>query len=184
MFQRVAIAAAVAVGLTLVGAGNAAAHSELIASDPAADATVSAVPAAVTLTFNQNIESMFATVVVQGDGDKNWATAEPDVSGAQVRAAVDGAMPNGTYTISYRVVSADGHPITGSFQFTIAMNTGQAPPPTAASTPAPQTVTDTPAPRPERPNTVMWIVAAATAGVLVGAAIVVGRGVIRRRPSR
>jgi len=131
------IGAVAAVGLLAAGPIMAAqAHSELVSSNPPAGATIRAVPQQVTLTFNQEISARFATVTVAfGSGAPIRLT--PAVDGGRVTAemATPAARMNvntrTAATITYRVVSADGHPISGAVTFTVVT------PPTRSPTPAP-----------------------------------------------
>lgn len=50
------------------------------------------------------------------------------VTGAKSTVQVTDTLPNGTYTVAYRVVSADGHPVQGSYPFTVADPTSSAAP--------------------------------------------------------
>ncbi|MBY6709148.1 copper resistance protein CopC [Rhodococcus sp. BP-241] len=108
-----------AVGLALLGAAPAAAHSELISSNPEAGQALDYAPIGVELVFNQDINESFATVSVVGPGNEQWAQGDTDVDGPTVTVSVREGAPVGRYTVGYRVTSADGHPITGSYDFTV-----------------------------------------------------------------
>ena len=104
----------------LFGAAPASAHSELTSSNPPADATLEYAPIGVGLVFNQNINESFATISVVGPDNEQWTQGSTTVDGPDVSVLVKDGIPNGQYTVGYRVTSADGHPITGSYGFTIA----------------------------------------------------------------
>ena len=107
--------------ITVVGSiglsGTASAHTGLSSSNPTDGATVAAPPTAVTLTFEQPVVDIGATVMVTGPDDQQYPTGVPVVDGADVRTDLMGLGPAGTYFISYRVVSEDGHPVEGRIQF-------------------------------------------------------------------
>lgn len=103
---------------SLVAAPVAQAHSVLTSSSPEQGATVEASPREVTVTFNEDISPEFATLTVMRDGT-NEAEGEAKVDGATLSVAVPDLDP-ATYTVGYRVVSADGHPVQGSFDFSVA----------------------------------------------------------------
>ncbi len=125
MKNLVAVVAAV-VSVLLFGAGPAQAHSALIGSTPAAEAALAAPPDRIELQFNQPINASFATVTVtDGDGTQRGGS-RVDVAGDRVQLAVPEPLPPGEYTVGYRVVSADGHPITGSYTFTVTAAAGAA----------------------------------------------------------
>lgn len=112
------LALAAAVCMVLYGPVSvASAHAELLASNPAAGATVAAPPAAVTLTFSDEIDPKFVRVAVTTPAGE--ATAPVTTSGPTVSIAVPGRGP-GAYRVTYRVVSADGHPISGRLDYTVA----------------------------------------------------------------
>lgn len=167
--------------VALAGAGFATAHTALTGSDPAAGATAPSAPTAITLTFNQDISASFASVVVSGADGRNWVSGAPQVNGAQLRAVVDPGLPAAAaYTVAYRVVSSDGHPVAGSFGFTVAR------PPGAAARPVPpsatqQSPTASSSPPASESNTGAWILTAAVAGLLAGGVIALWR---RRRHNR
>lgn len=114
----------VAVTAVLVGLGwlatppPASAHAVLVASTPEQGARLASAPAAVTLTFSAALTPP-AVVVVHGPDGSVVATVEPSVSGAVVRQTLPDAG-GGTYTVAYRVVTADGHPVTGQLTFSVA----------------------------------------------------------------
>ncbi|MDV8002056.1 copper resistance protein CopC [Rhodococcus sp. IEGM 1408] len=117
----------------------AAAHSVLLSTDPADGAALDAAPDRVVLTFNEDINQTFASVAVtSGDDRTNLVVGEPVVVGAEVTAALDG-LADGSYTVGFRVTSADGHVISGSSGFTVAAAPGAAAPGAAATSGAPAT---------------------------------------------
>jgi len=110
------------VGLLLLVASPASAHAMLEGSDPAADAVLTAPPASVDLTFNEAITLLPDSVRVFGpDGtrvdDGTIARTHDDPATAGVGVRPD--LPDGTYLVAYRVVSADSHPIEGAYTFVI-----------------------------------------------------------------
>ncbi|MGI5126654.1 copper resistance CopC family protein [Pseudonocardia sp. CA-107938] len=170
---------AVVCGLVmLLVAGPAAAHSRLESSDPADGASLATPPSKVTLTFNEQMQQGFATITVIGPGGTAWQDGETQVSGDSVSIAVKPLGPAGVYQIGYRVISDDGHPVSGSVSFTLT-----SPGPGAAS--AAPTVAPTSAAAPAA-TTAAAPVAAAPAGDggapvwpwIVGAVVAVGLGVV------
>lgn len=114
------VAAAVAVGV-LLPAAPAAAHDALVGSTPAAGSTVDRSPASVQLRFDKTVlgGTRGATaLIVQGPGEsrRHFETTCAAIEDRTVRAAVRLGAP-GRYTVVYRVVSADGHPVSASFTF-------------------------------------------------------------------
>ncbi|WP_422746108.1 copper resistance CopC family protein [Micromonospora sp. WMMD754] len=109
-----------AAALLLAPAAPAAAHNSLQAATPAQDARLTAAPTSVTLRFLQRLNPEFTTIVLSDAGQQKIATGAPAVDGATGTITIDQPLPNGTYTVAYRVVSADGHPVQGSYRFTVA----------------------------------------------------------------
>ncbi|WP_405620412.1 copper resistance protein CopC [Streptomyces sp. NBC_00076] len=103
-----------------VAAPQAAAHTELDTRSPGANSTLAGLPPSVTLTFSDAMAQKYAKVAVTGPDGKSAATGEPQASGKEVGLALDATSRPGRYTVGYRVVSADGHPVSGSYTFTLA----------------------------------------------------------------
>ncbi|MFF4522791.1 copper resistance CopC family protein [Streptomyces bluensis] len=114
-------------------APRAAAHTDLDTARPAADATLAELPSHITLTFSDPMTEKYAKVAVTAPDGKSAATEEPAVSGNEVTLALDPTSPAGRYTVGYRVVSADGHPVSGSYSFTVEAAAGS-PAPSARGT--------------------------------------------------
>ena len=160
--------------LALTGAGGALAwaHSDLVSVTPSDGATLATAPTAVTLVFNEDVQADFTAVVVEGPGGSGVA-GEPTSSGPTVTQALRDDLDPGDYTIRYKVVSADGHPISGTSTFTIdAAATTSNPTPTAPSpVPASTTATATAAGSEQRAGTAVWVVVGLAALlVVIGAA--------------
>ncbi|QIK68001.1 copper resistance protein CopC [Nocardioides sp. HDW12B] len=127
-------------GLLPVGTGPAAAHAALVSSDPRDGARLEQLPGRVMLTFTEEVSSP-AYVVVRTSGGTQLASGDPEVDGATVLQplAADGVSGgvSGEVTVAYRVVSVDGHPVTGEISFTVAPPSGSAADPsTGPSEPA------------------------------------------------
>ncbi|MEU3971791.1 copper resistance CopC/CopD family protein [Streptomyces bacillaris] len=111
-------------GLLLAGAGPAAAHAALTGSDPQDGAVVATAPKEVTLTFSETIAVGDGSIRVLDPSSKRADTGvEPkDLSdGSTVRYGVEllPGLPDGTYTVAWQAISADSHPISGAFTFSI-----------------------------------------------------------------
>ena len=130
--KRLATLAVTLLDATALSVTPASAHATLQSSNPAENAVLDAAPDEVTLTFNQNVQQNFAVVTVVGSDQRQWGASNPGVDGETVSLNLDGLGAAGEYTIGYRAVSADGHPITGSipFQLTQASPAAATPPAT------------------------------------------------------
>ena len=122
----------VIVGITVTGTGPALAHTVLTASDPPANATLSAGPSRVSATFNEEPQTNFAAMTVVGPDGNLWSSGDPEVHGEVVSVAMRPLGPSGTYTVNYRVTSDDGHVVSGSWAFTVTVPSTGSPGPAAA----------------------------------------------------
>ncbi len=139
---RASLVACVAAVLALAGALPASAHAALVRSSPTSGSTLTAVPPEVALTFNEAIDPQFTSVTVKS-GSTTASTGKPTVEGPTVYQSLDPRMDEGTYTVSYRVTSADGHPVSGSYTFTYTSSGGEDPEPSGSSTSEPSTTSST-----------------------------------------
>jgi methionine-rich copper-binding protein CopC len=119
---RIAAALAAAGCAALLGAPAADAHSVLVSSSPAADTSVAAGPSEAALEFNEPVENRFTELAVLGpDGISHWEAGPASVVDTRVSAPLRPLGPAGSYTIRYRVTSADGHPVSGTIPFRLAV---------------------------------------------------------------
>jgi methionine-rich copper-binding protein CopC len=119
--------------LLLATASPASAHDVLESTTPGDGATVPVTPAQVTLTFDQPAFAIGSQVLVDGP-DGNVAQGPVKIVDRVVTQAVRPGAPAGSYTVEWRVTSADGHPVTGKFAFTsAAASAGSAGPATSSS---------------------------------------------------
>ncbi|MSZ09385.1 MAG: hypothetical protein F2623_01585 [Actinobacteria bacterium] len=100
------------------------AHSSLISSDPAQGSVVEVIPSDFALTFNEeliSIEGQSVNKLSLSDASGiNYSLSETNIAGEVLSASVTaGPYPAGEYLLTYRAVSADGHPITGEITFTV-----------------------------------------------------------------
>ncbi|WP_227978953.1 copper resistance CopC family protein [Nocardia spumae] len=104
-------------GLAITVAGPAGAHSSVVSSDPADGAKLETGPARVSFTFNENLQPSFPSLTVVGPDKNLWSKGKPVVDGPTVSVEVGDLGPAGTYTMAFRVTSADGHPVSGTRTF-------------------------------------------------------------------
>jgi copper resistance protein C len=135
---RVLVAVLIALAGALGVASPAVAHDYLVSSSPADGSTITSAPSTVTLTFDAAVLGTgngSTVVAVTGPGGKHFETACPVVHNDDVSAAVrlGGA---GTYTVAWRIVSADGHPVGDSIRFRYAPKAGATAAPGSANGPS------------------------------------------------
>ena len=126
------IAVACATGL-LVAPVPAWAHNELRAANPAKGARLATAPVEVVLDFAERLDPRFTTVAVTSKSGAAVTAGKPQINGVRAIQQLNQPLDAGDYTVAYRVVSVDGHPVSGSLTFTVT-----APPPSTAP-PSPST---------------------------------------------
>ncbi|TDC41886.1 copper resistance protein CopC [Micromonospora sp. KC213] len=115
------------VALLLAPATPASAHAVLVSSSPVASAVVPQAPAEVVLTFSESVRKVTGKIRVIAPDGSRADRGEPVFQGAVVTIPVDQGGPRGTYLVSYRVISADSHPVSGAFTYSVG---APSPPPT------------------------------------------------------
>lgn len=129
-------------GLTMLSATPAAAHDAIISSDPADGTELTSSPAQITLTFNNDLSTLGGQIVVADAAGTPVASGEPAVAGPTAVLALTDPLANGAYTVTWRAVSSDSHPIEGTFAFTVADPAAEVVPEPTVETPAPTETTD------------------------------------------
>lgn len=141
---RVGWAASLMLAALAVGAlspAPALAHSELTSSTPADSAVLRAAPRQVTLVFGESVQAGFSRIAVTGPDGSAAGAGAITTTGARLIQPISATEP-GPYTVSYRVVSRDGHVVQGRLRFSVSpppvsVSSVPAPSPTAAGSPTP-----------------------------------------------
>lgn len=112
--------ATVALALALlVPSGPAAAHTDLESSSPAEGEIRQGPPEEITLTFSEPVSVDLAVIALtSGDGEPERLAPE-QIDPTTIGVAPGDAERFGSWTVAYRVVSDDGHPITGTVEFNV-----------------------------------------------------------------
>lgn len=123
-FATLIAAALLAISGIFFAATTASAHAELVSSDPAAGAVIGSAPDAVNLTFGEELMTVAGNtanqVQVTNSAKDRVDTGKVKLDGANISIGLKPDLALDSYTVSYRVVSADGHPIEGSYQFVVS----------------------------------------------------------------
>lgn len=172
----------IAFGMILATASPASAHDELIGSDPATGSTLDGLPAQLTLTFSAEIadDEGASVVEVTDAAGASLTGGTPTVHDNVLTQPLAGAA-SGAVKVLWKVVSSDGHPISGEFSFTVEGAPAPAPTETAAPTPT-ETTAPTPSAEPtptvtsepvsdEGSTALPWIIAGVLALALIGAVV-------------
>ena len=163
----------------------ALAHVELLTSTPEDGAVLSALPAEVSLIFNEDLLPEAVNLSVNDSVGTVVRIAGPTVDGQEVTFPWPGwpASDSGDqWTVNYRVVSQDGHPVTGSITFTAPPPTVPTPPATAATAvPASPAPVSTDAAAPTESSSSPW---GPVIAIVIGLAIGIGIGTYYVRRAR
>jgi copper transport protein len=117
-----AACAGLAFGLlfTLLGpASPASAHAALVATDPANGTIVPDAPNKITLTFSESVQLVSGKIQVLGPDNERADAGEPKQDGDSVTIPLRTGGGRGTYLVSYRVISADSHPVGGTITYSV-----------------------------------------------------------------
>ncbi|MFI7871211.1 copper resistance CopC/CopD family protein [Streptomyces salinarius] len=104
----------------LAGAGPASAHAALTGSDPRQGAVVDKAPAQVSLTFSESVSMDDDSLRVLDPKGRRVDDGRPSGTGGTTYSVkLHAGLPDGTYTVTYQVVSADSHPVAGAYTFSV-----------------------------------------------------------------
>jgi copper transport protein len=115
--RRVALLATLAVFFALLLASPAAAHAELVNIAPANGAQLTRPPTEVRMTFTESVNLVEDGIRLVDHVGATVPTPRPTVDGRTVIWPMPTDLPEGPYVVTWRVVSSDGHPVSGAFSF-------------------------------------------------------------------
>ncbi|MGW5867428.1 copper resistance CopC/CopD family protein [Streptomyces sp. NPDC055239] len=117
---RLLLVVAVFLGALFAAAAPVSAHAALTGSDPKQGAVVDKAPASVSLTFSEKVAMSDGSVRVLDPAGKRVDTGKTSDLGSNTYGVkLHKGLPDGTFTVAYQVVSADSHPISGAFTFSV-----------------------------------------------------------------
>lgn len=103
----------------LVGSAvPASAHDAAESTSPAPGSTVATPPDKVSITFNKNPLTLGSQIVVTDAAGNSWADGAVEIVDNVASQKLKPGAPAGAFTVAWRVVSSDSHPIEGTFSFT------------------------------------------------------------------
>lgn len=117
--RRGTVSALLAAVFALLFASPASAHAELVASNPANGARLESPPHSIAMTFTESVTLVDGSVRLVDDAGATVPTDDPSVAGHTVTSPMPTDLRDGSYTVIWRVVSSDGHPVAGAFSFGI-----------------------------------------------------------------
>jgi copper transport protein len=120
---------ALALLVLLLAPASAIAHAMLEETEPAGSAQLAHAPGQVVLRFSETVDASLGAVQVfdaAGQTVQQGAAFHPNGDGPRVAVKLPANLPRGAYTVTYRVISADSHPISGGFTFAVGSGAGAA----------------------------------------------------------
>ncbi|AKN68999.1 transport integral membrane protein [Streptomyces sp. PBH53] len=117
---------ALLLGLLLGTAAPASAHAVLRASDPADGTVLRTAPRQVTLTFTESVGLLTDSFRIYDPGNRRVRTGPAGHAPGRsdtARVSLPARLATGTYTVAWRVVSADSHPVSGALTFSVGKRT-------------------------------------------------------------
>lgn len=114
-----------ALALTAAFAPTAFAHAVLIRAQPGQDVVVQQSPDRVVLEFDESVDASLGSLrVLDRTGERVDDDQVTQPSGSEVSVGIDSDLAPGTYTVAWRVVSADSDPISGAYVFHVQTRSG------------------------------------------------------------
>src|SRR5262245_52867854 len=104
-------------------ATSAFAHATLLRASPADGSVLSAAPSTMTLTFNETVAPLIMRLIKADGAAIDLQDVATEGGSVAIKLPTIG---NGTQALSFRVVSADGHPVGGTIVFSVGAPSGQA----------------------------------------------------------
>jgi methionine-rich copper-binding protein CopC len=101
---------------------SASAHTVVVSANPAENAVLEVLPSAISITFAEELIDIgdSNSISVLDQAGSELSLAKPLVSGAVLTSELSPTVEIGLFKVSYRAVAADGHVITGNYEFTIS----------------------------------------------------------------
>lgn len=122
MRSRLLYIMATSICLTLAAASPALAHTEVVGTDPAEGASLQRAPEEVSLTLDGPVEAEFSPLEVYDERDErvDLDNARLGQDGTNLTIDLEEGLGGGRYTVEYRYTGVDGHPIEGSYDFSVS----------------------------------------------------------------
>jgi copper resistance protein C len=169
-----ALLIAAASGLSLLlTAPPASAHDALVSTAPADGTTLDTAPTSIVLTFEEPPLTIGMGVAVTAPDGSPVEAGKPTLAGSVITSTLPRLTATGQYAVSWRIVADDGHPVTGTFHFTLAVTSSS---PSATATSVASTAAAAGVASPSSTNLAPWLVGGAIVVVVVG-----GIALARRR---
>ena len=99
----------------------AMAHSELVSSNPSASTSIKELPQQIELEFNEELLNLGSgnSISIMSPSGEDLGMGETSTDGAKITRLLNTASETGTFEVKFRVASADGHVLNGSYTFNL-----------------------------------------------------------------
>jgi methionine-rich copper-binding protein CopC len=122
--------------LTVSAIPCASAHGEIVAVSPDQNSNIAVMPSEVWIEFDGNLQTLngkaINTIEVMDSSGEKISSGDPVITGGKISTVLDNPKAAGLVTVNYRIVSEDGHPVEGSFTFTVSPSLAEIAPTTTA----------------------------------------------------
>lgn len=166
--------------LSIVGFPNSVfAHTKLTSSSPSAKEVVRNEVSEILMVFNTEVEPLSSFEIKDQDGN-SYAVSDIQIEKEQMKGKFKKPLSSGSYTVNWKIVGRDGHPISGSYTFNVEMQSPiEKPEPVPSVSPSPAKSESESQPEKPKVNNNSWIIASA----IVAGLIIVSIAVARRKKS-
>jgi len=124
-------------GLAFFSSPTASAHGEIVSTFPEQYTNATPIPTQVWIEFDGNLQTLDGQVINTIDVvDSTGLTVsygDPIIEGGKISTKLSGQSAPGVFTVNYRIVSEDGHPVEGSYTFNASPNFADDAPVTTAA---------------------------------------------------
>ena len=158
----------------------ASAHDAFTGSTPKSGSTLTTAPTSVTVSFEEPPLAAGLAVAVTAPDKSLVSSGDPVLTGSDVTVALEPLTASGAYTVAWRVVADDGHPVTGTFGFTLALGASATPSATATTTVTPALAATSSSAAADSSSALPWVLGGVAVLVLVGAGLGAARALRRR----
>ena len=134
--RKLLIALCLAV-LALISSPTASAHGEIVSTFPEQYTNATPIPSQVWIEFDGNLQTLdgqaINTIDVVDSTGLTVSYGDPIIEGGKISTKLSGQSAPGVFTVNYRIVSEDGHPVEGSYTFNASPNFADDAPVTTAA---------------------------------------------------
>jgi methionine-rich copper-binding protein CopC len=124
-------------GLVVLSGPTSLAHGELVSSFPEQYANATPIPTQVWIEFDGNLQTLddqaINTIDVADSTGITVSYGDPVIAGGRISTKLSGQSAPGVFTVKYRIVSEDGHPVEGSYTFNASPDYAEAVPTTTSN---------------------------------------------------